>query len=112
MKQQFDRRSERARRDAEAARARIIATLGEIRHRIDPRTVAAEAAHGLLDRVNLALGEASSTARSRPWLVAVGATLVGVALTYRSGKVADQEDKSEERQPMTPEKVDRRTKEI
>lgn len=112
MKQQFDRRSENARRNAADARARIIATLGEIRHRIDPRTVAAETANGMIDRVHHLLGEASSTAKSKPWFVAVGATLVGIALTYRPGRQPSEEFEPGNRQPNAPEKVDRRTKEI
>ncbi len=112
MKQQLDRRSENARRHAEEARTRIIATLGEIRHRIDPRTVAAEMANGVIDRVHHLLGEASSTAKSKPWLVAVAATLVGIALTYRTGKANSKEIEPGDKQPNAPEKVDRRTKEI
>jgi ElaB/YqjD/DUF883 family membrane-anchored ribosome-binding protein len=112
MKQQLDRRSERARLEAEAARARIIATLSEIRRRIDPRTIASETAHDLLDRVNNQLGQASSAAKSRPWLVAVGATLVGVALTYRARMTAEDGSESSSKQPNSPGKVDRRTKEI
>ncbi len=102
MKQQLDRRSERAREEAEAARARIMATLAEIRHRIDPRTVATETAQGVLDRVNHVLSEASSTAKSKPWLLAIGATLAGIALSYRKGKPANREIEPRPKQPIEP----------
>jgi ElaB/YqjD/DUF883 family membrane-anchored ribosome-binding protein len=82
----FDRRTDAARLRATEARAKVIATVGEVRHRLDPRTVAAETAEGMLGHVNQILGDATAVAKSRPWLLAAGASLVGVVLTLRRRK--------------------------
>lgn len=84
MKALFDRRSDAARARADEARAKVIATIGEVRHRLDPRTVASETAAAALDRVNRLVGDATEAAKARPWLLAAGASLFGIIISLRS----------------------------
>ena len=92
MKDAFDRRVDVARIKATKRRAQVLSTISEVRHRLDPKTVVAETAGAALNRVNSLLGNATTGATSRPWLLAVGATLFGVALALRSRKGSDLPD--------------------
>jgi hypothetical protein len=57
-----------AEREAARSRAQFMATLAEIRHRTDPRVIAAEAAENLYGRANQLLDTTTTAARARPAL--------------------------------------------
>jgi ElaB/YqjD/DUF883 family membrane-anchored ribosome-binding protein len=89
VKHAASRQVESAEASAAAARADVLATLMEIRHRIDPRVIVAETAERGVAKANRLLDEAQATVRDRPWLVAVGATLFGIAVAARARLLAD-----------------------
>jgi len=92
VKQAFDRSVEAARARATEKRLRVIATFGELRHRTDPRTIIAETAEEGRRTVNRMIGDATAAATSRPWLLALGATLFGIAITLRAHLATDRQD--------------------
>jgi hypothetical protein len=113
MKQIFDRRIAKSRTDAEVARAQIITTLGEIRHRIDPRVVVSEVAEDVIAQLNDLIGDVTNAAKSKPWMLAAGATLVGIAITIGTAKgIGHAVEAEPSEQPNAPQKVKRRNKEI
>jgi len=95
VKRAATRQVESAEANAAVARADVLATLQEIRHRIDPRVVVAETAERGLTRVNGLLDGASATVKSRPWLVMAGATLFGIAIAARARLRAEREENDE-----------------
>ena len=81
MKRQIDRRVLTAADEARIARARVMATLDRLRHRVDPRVMAAETAEQALDGATSWIAEATTSAKSRPWLLGIVATVIGIAMT-------------------------------
>lgn len=96
MKGAFDRRVDAARLEATERRAQVLSTIGEVRHRLDPKTVIAGTAGAAFDRVNRLIGDATAGATSRPWLLAVGATLFGIAISLRAHLAQDESDEETE----------------
>lgn len=96
MKGAFDRSVDVARLSATEKRAQVLSTIAEVRRRLDPKTVIAEAASDAFDNINRVIGDATTGAKSRPWLLAVGATVFGIALSLRKrspvGKTEDSDD--------------------
>jgi hypothetical protein len=92
VKRAAGRQLESAEANAAAARADVLATLHEIRHRIDPRVIVAETAEHGVAKVSAMLDDVQSTVRARPWLVAVGATLFGIAVAARARLLAESEE--------------------
>jgi hypothetical protein len=72
-----------AERESVRSRARFMATLAEIRHRADPRVIAAEAAENLLGRANHLLDTTTTTVRSRPALSLGGLAAFVIAVGLR-----------------------------
>lgn len=100
MKGAFDRRVAAARLEATEKRAQVLATIAEVRHRLDPKTVIAETASEAFDRVNRVLRDATVGATSRPWLLAAGATLFGIAISLRAHLAkAEQDEETEATKP-------------
>lgn len=91
VKRAANRQLESAEAQAAVARADVLATLTEIRHRIDPRVIVAETAERGVAKVNGLLDDAQGAVRRRPWLVAVGATLFGIAVAARARLLAESE---------------------
>lgn len=91
---------ESAEANAASARADVLSTLQEIRHRIDPRVIVAETAERNLTRLSTLLGGAQATVRARPWLILTSATLIGIAIAARARLLAESED-DEETEPRT-----------
>lgn len=83
VKGAFDRRVGAARLDATQRRAQVLSTISEVRHRLDPKVVLAEATTTAFDRLHRAIGDATTSAKSRPWILAAVATLAGVAISLR-----------------------------
>jgi type IV secretory pathway TrbD component len=100
VKRAASRQLESAEASAAAARADVLATLQEIRRRIDPRVIVAETAERGVARVNGILDGAQETVRTRPWLVALGATLFGIAVAARARLLAES-DATDETLPET-----------
>lgn len=96
-----EHRLQTAQSDVEVARAEILATLEEIRHRLDPRTIVAETAERGFARATAALDDAQVGLRSRPWLVALGATLFGIALAARARLQAETADTAARKETET-----------
>lgn len=92
MKGAFDRSVEVARIEATERRAQVLATIAEVRHRLDPKTIVAETAGAAFARVSSLIGDATAGATSRPWLLAVGATLFGVILSLRAHLAEGEQD--------------------
>jgi ElaB/YqjD/DUF883 family membrane-anchored ribosome-binding protein len=92
VKRALDRRIESAQAKARTARARVLATIGEVRHRLDPRTVARETIDAGFTQATRLVTETASAAKERPWLLALGATLFGLAVTVRNRMQSDGED--------------------
>ncbi len=77
-------RVESAEANVAAARADVRATLGQIRWRIDPRVIIAEAAERNLARVSNLIDGAQTKVKARPWLIVGGATLFGIGMVARA----------------------------
>ena len=58
-----------------------MATLGQLRERTQPSVMVAETAEQALEGATRWIAEATSTAKSRPWLIGVVATVIGIAMT-------------------------------
>lgn len=84
MTRAIDRHVDHARAEAERARERAISTIAEVRYRLSPRTIAAETVEQAWVHVAGALEEVAGAAKSRPWVLAGIATLVGLALSWRA----------------------------
>lgn len=95
IKRAAGRQLENAEASAAAARAEVLATLQQIRHRIDPRIVVAETAERGVARVNHLLETAQGAMKRKPWLVAVGATLFGIAVAARARVHAETRETDE-----------------
>lgn len=83
MKNEADLLVKYAEREATRSRAQFLATLAEIRHRADPRVIAAEAAENLLGRANHLLDTTTSSVRSRPALSLGGLAAFAIAVGLR-----------------------------
>jgi hypothetical protein len=70
-------------RESKRARASFMATLAEIRHRADPRVMAAEAAEDLLGRANQMLDNTTASIRNRPALATGGMAAFVIAVGLR-----------------------------
>ena len=68
----------RARKEAELARQRLTATVGELQHRLSPGTLAGNAWEGVKDKSGELADDAVEAVRARP--VAAGAALGAVLL--------------------------------
>ena len=68
----------RARQEAELARQRLTATVGELQHRLSPGTLAGNAWEGVKDRSGELADDAVEAVRARP--VAAGAALGALLL--------------------------------
>jgi hypothetical protein len=68
--------------EAVRSRAQFLATLAEIRYRIDPRVIAAESFDSALDRAADLIDTTKTSVRSRPlvWLGALATFLVLIGL--------------------------------
>ena len=80
MKQVIDRRVLSAKAEVTAKRAEIGAIIGELRHRLDPRVIAAETASDVKDKVSGAITTATTAAKERPWLLAGASALIAVGV--------------------------------
>ena len=85
MKRVIDRRVLSAQAEVTAKRAEIVATIGELRHRLDPRVIAAETASDVKGQVSLAIRSASTAAKAQPWLLVGASALIaaGVAAVIK-----------------------------
>lgn len=96
MKREADLLVGQAERNARVARARLLATLAEIRHRIDPRVIAAETAEGALARANHLLDDAKTAIKDRPAITAASgvafAAAVGLRFWLAKGKDDGKDD--------------------
>ena len=68
----------RARKEADLARQRLTATVGELQHRLSPGTLAGNAWEGVKDKSGELADDAVEAVRARP--VAAGAALGAVLL--------------------------------
>lgn len=77
-----------ARAEADAAKARLTDTVGELRYRMTPKVIARDAAQGAYSRTKRAIGTGNAAMRDRPWLPwAIGTalgTLGAIILNRRS----------------------------
>jgi hypothetical protein len=91
MKNQADLLVKHAERESKRARASFLATLAEIRHRTDPRVIAAELAEDVVGRANQMLDDTTTSIRKRPALplggLAAFAIAVGLRLWLAKSKV-------------------------
>jgi hypothetical protein len=94
VKRAAGRQLESAEAASAAARAAVLVTLQQIRHRLDPRVIVAETAERGVAKANQLLDDAQASVRARPWLIAVGATLFGIAVAARSRLLAESGDGS------------------
>lgn len=83
MRKVVDRVVLNAERDAKAARARLMGTTTELRHRLDPRVLAAEGAESLADRAQALVHAAGTTAKARPYASAGGLAAFVAAVGFR-----------------------------
>ncbi len=82
----IDRRIAAASRDAASARARFTNTVDELRTRLSPHNLARETVDQASSNVAHLLGEAATVVRARPWMIALGSTVAGLAVAaYRRG---------------------------
>lgn len=74
----------RAQAEADAARARLNGTIALLKHRLDPRVVAAETAENMADRAHRFVSNGTHAVASRPALSAttVAAFLAAVGLRW------------------------------
>ena len=97
MKRVIDRRVLSAKAEVTAKRAEIVAIIGELRYRLDPRVIAAETASDVKGQVSRAISSAGTAAKAQPWLVVGASALIaaGVAavIKFRSD---DGEEASDE----------------
>ena len=98
MKRVIDRRVLSAQAEVATRRAEIVAVVGELRRRLDPRVVAAETASGVKDHVNRTISAAGSAAKTQPWLLAAAAALlatgVAAAIKFRSSGSEERADEA------------------
>jgi ElaB/YqjD/DUF883 family membrane-anchored ribosome-binding protein len=90
VKDLVDRRIVAAKAEAKAARAKLMATLGEVRHRLDPRVVASETVDSAVSSAANMLDNATTAVRSRPWMLGLGATAAGLMIAARSRRKDDE----------------------
>lgn len=76
MKQEADLIVARAETRAAAARAAVLSTLAEIRHRLSPKTVATGIAERAADRAGALAQSAGDTVKARPVASSAGALAV------------------------------------
>jgi ElaB/YqjD/DUF883 family membrane-anchored ribosome-binding protein len=70
-----------AQADSAAARRRLLASVEKLKHRVSPRTVAAEAVDGAKQRANALAATTSDAAQRHPRIaVALGVTAAGLLL--------------------------------
>lgn len=74
---------DRADANAKAARADLLATVSELRLRLDPRVIAAEGMETLVDRTHDATRRTSDAARANPIMTAGGLAAVLAAIGLR-----------------------------
>lgn len=83
-----------ARAEADAARARLNATVVELRHRLSPKVIARETAQGAANRLGHAVTTGNEAMRARPWLPwAIGIAVGGFA-AWRTNRRAQSADKT------------------
>lgn len=96
-----------AQADADAARARLQATLGEIGHRLRPSTIASDAAESAKDTARKAADTATTVALERPVAAGTGAAVVtslvswGLWRRFRRAATSSPAERSQ-RQTSTP----------
>jgi hypothetical protein len=83
MKNEADLLVKYTEREAVRARAQFMGTLAELRQRIDPRVIAAEAAENLVGRANHLLADTTTSVRTRPVLSFAGVAAFAVAVGLR-----------------------------
>lgn len=88
MRKIVDRAVLNAEREAKAARFRLTATTAELRHRLDPRVLAAHGFEAITDRAQALVSETGATAKARPYLSAGGfaAFIAAVGFRYWIGR--------------------------
>ncbi|CAN5294003.1 hypothetical protein BH09PSE3_BH09PSE3_07780 [soil metagenome] len=90
MKSEADLLVKYAEREAVRSRAQFLSTIAEIRYRIDPRVIAAEAAENMLGRANQLLSDTTTSVKNRPLLsfgsLAAFAVAVGLRIWLAKGK--------------------------
>jgi len=91
MKRTLDKRIAATTEEAEAARAKLIATATALRDRLTPAALARDAVDRVTDNARAALVGATVAARSRPMMLAVAATFFGVILSRRAARSTDKE---------------------
>jgi len=100
MKTVIDRRVVAATEEARLARARLLATVDELRHRLDPRVVASDTFDHALSSATRFIVQTTAAARSRPLLLGLGATAAGLLIAVRArqsggrDKATNQDDES------------------
>jgi len=92
MKSLLDRRILVARSEAQSARAQLLSTVNELRRRLDPRVVASETVEHAVGSATRLLNEAATAARSRPWMLGLGATAAGLLMAARSRRDTPNDD--------------------
>ncbi|MBA3895657.1 MAG: hypothetical protein H0X36_00645 [Sphingomonadaceae bacterium] len=80
MKDQADLLVARAEGRAQRSRAKLLSTLAEIRHRLNPRVVATEAAESVADRAGRLVHDAGEAAKDRPVTAGAGAFALAAAV--------------------------------
>ena len=90
MKRVIDRRVLSAQAEVSARRAELFAIVGHLRHRLDPRVIAAETASDVKDQVIRTIG---STAKAQPWLLVGASALfaIGVAAALKFSSPGGEE---------------------
>lgn len=83
MKDEADTLVKHAEREAERSRLQFFATFAELRRRIDPRVIAAEAAENMVGRANHLLDDTKASARNHPGVAAGGAAAFVLAVGLR-----------------------------
>ena len=83
MKRAVDQVIVRAESDVADARRNLFATVGTIRHRIDPRVIVAEAAESTLARANSLIHDAGNGVRDHKFAVSSGAAAFALAVAMR-----------------------------
>ena len=93
MKRVIDRRVLSAQAEVTARRAEIVAIIGDLRHRLDPRVIAAETASDVKEQVSRTIDAVGSTAKAQPWLLVAASALfaVGVAAALKFNSPGGEE---------------------
>ena len=93
MKRVIDRRVLSAQAEVSARRAEVVAIIGDLRHRLDPRVIAAETASDVKDQVSRTIGAFGSTAKAQPWLLVGASALfaIGVAAALKFNSSGSEE---------------------